>query len=169
MLRRSLLVSAVLLASSFGFAGSAKAGTETVNFTGSAGTFCNLGTSTAGTLGLNATNDSFGTLPVGFTASGTPLAATVPINCSKDATLSLQVNEGTNPTTGATMAATMNTSDVDPTVSGATGTTGAAETLLNNINDVVVPATVDLVVTLPAGQQFSPGAYSYTVVVTSAP
>jgi hypothetical protein len=165
MLRRSLFACALMLAGVVGFASSAKAGSAIVNFPATVSTFCTLGTPVDGQLGVNTTNDILGT-GAGYTSTPASAVGTIPLDCSKDTTLQLTVAEVTGPTTGTTMTATLDTSDVDPTVTGVSGDSGASVTLTKNINE---PANVDLTVTAPAGTKFIPGDYSYTVTLTSTP
>jgi hypothetical protein len=163
MLRRSLFACALMLSGVVGFASSAKAGTATLNFPATVSTFCTLGTPVPGQLGVNATNDGLG---IGVGYIGTSTLAQIPLDCSKDTTLLLTVAQVSGPTTGSTMTATLNTSDLDPTVTGVSGATGTSVTLTKNINET---ANVDLTVTAPTSTKFIPGAYSYTVTLTSTP
>ncbi|PAX45756.1 hypothetical protein [Brunnivagina elsteri] len=157
MLRRSLLVSAVLLAGSFGFVGSAKAAPgpsvdATVQFGVSLGNTCVWGTTpTVGVLAVNGADDGLETT--------TP--ASVNINCNGSALLTVAAPTqlpGTGETTTNNIA-TLTTSIGTTTDTG----TGVSVTSTGINEDVTVSMTADTV----ASPQV--GSYSYEVVVTAAP
>ena len=160
MLRRSLFACALMLAGVVGFGSSAKAGTATVPFTATVATFCTLGTTTPGVLGVNTDSTGLGTDATTYNRSGTATEGKINLDCSKDTILGVTVAEDpTNPTTSATTAAKLKTSNGDATV-------GSDYTLTANINE---DATVEMTAAAPAGDKFIPGSYTYTVTVTSTP
>lgn len=69
MLRRFLLVSGLILASTIGFASSAKAASEPLEFTGEVPTACTLTNPVAGTLGVNSANTTLSSSIDGGTAA----------------------------------------------------------------------------------------------------
>ncbi|NEU73158.1 hypothetical protein PI95_011435 [Hassallia byssoidea VB512170] len=159
MLRRSLFACALMLAGVVGFASSAKAGTASLNFPVTVGSFCTLGTTTDGTLGVNTINEGLGTDGTTYTI-GTAAPGKINLECSKDAKLGVTIAEGsTNPTTGATLTAALKTTD-------GTATVGNDHTLTKYIKE---EASVDMTATLASGTKFIPGSYTYTVTVTSTP
>jgi hypothetical protein len=162
MLRRSLLVSAVLLASSFGFANSAKAQAVPANadvfFTGKVAGDCAIQQTAPGTL----------TSTDGFILSSTSTggaAATISVDCAGGT-----VSVGT-PTAGLAVGST-----ISPNMAATASTTNTAVVALDGDTDLIIDAAATAAVTgtvnmtanggttkLPAGD------YGYKVVVTATP
>jgi hypothetical protein len=166
MLRRSLLVSALLLAGSFGFAGrgSAQAVNEPVDFTGTVPTSCLLTTPTDGLLGVNGDNTVLSSTIAGGTA------ATIDIDCD-GGDLIVTAPALTNavpavaggPTTADgdfTKTARITTLNNNQTVNS-----GAAAITLSAADNGI--ATVNMEAT--AATAIEPGDYTFTVTVTATP
>ncbi|BAZ37200.1 hypothetical protein NIES4101_31210 [Calothrix sp. NIES-4101] len=156
MLRRSLLVSAVLLVSSFGFANSAKAAPgpaepATVEFSFSSGNTCTWGTPTDGILAVNTTDDGL----------ETATDATININCNGAALLTVAAPVQVNgPETTTNNVATLSTVAFGNTTDTGTGivVTGAG---------IDEDATVSMTADTAASPQA--GTYEYTVLLTATP
>jgi hypothetical protein len=164
MLRRSLLVSAVLLASSFGFVGSAKAAEVDVPFTGTVAANCSFGTIVPGTLGLNtagnaldskatATSGASGSVPLDCGGS----AATVSVQTPADAPVSPLTANPTTTTNVGMIAVASKTTDSAGTPISLTATEATAATI-----------AVDMTASIASGS-FAPGNYGYTVKVVATP
>ncbi|NJL63416.1 MAG: hypothetical protein HC903_18285 [Methylacidiphilales bacterium] len=158
MLRRSLLVSAVLLAGSFGFAGSAKAADTDVFFTGNVAGSCAIQQTAAGTL---ASTDGF-ILSSSVTGGS---AATISVDCP-----------GGTVSVGTPVAGLAAGSTIAPNMAATATTTTAATVALDGDTDLIVDAAATTAVTgtvnmsadggstkLPAGD------YGYSVLVTVTP
>jgi hypothetical protein len=162
MLRRSLLVSAVLLAGSFGFASSAKAVDQPTIFTGTVSATCNLTPPTTGTTqGVLAPN-------VAKTQLTTTTQAKVGINCSAG-TLRIGVPIPNAATTTLLGTATPTYTSKITTAKGitATNSTGGPAidgTLTTENGDATVEMTAD-----NSATAFPDGDYGFTVVVTAVP
>jgi hypothetical protein len=165
MLRRSLLVSAVLLASSFGFAGSAKAAPSEVDvpFTGTVAGNCSFGTIAQGTLGLNTAGNALDSKAV--VTGGA--SGSVPLSCTGAATVSVQIPADapvlpltTNPTTTTNLGM----------IAVAGKTTDSAGTPISLTATEATSATiaVDMTASIASGS-FAPGNYGYTVKVVATP
>ncbi len=156
MLRRSLFVSAVLLASSFGFANSAKAAPgpsvdATAQFGVSLGNTCTWGTpSGVGVLAVNVTDNGLETT--------TPVE--VNINCNGSALLTVG-----DPTQSGTGEITTNNVVTLTTTAGVTNNAGSGITV--SATGIDENATVSMTADTAASPTV--GTYSYDVVVTAAP
>jgi hypothetical protein len=156
MLRRSLCVSAVILAGVVGFAGSAKAQTADVLFNGAVLSACAL-TPTAGTL----IPDAEGTVLSSSEGTGA-LSGTVTVLCNNSATISVAqpVPLLATPTPdGIELASELR-------VGGST-ITGLLGNTLNILALETVVADVDMTATLASG--LPAGVYNYSVTVTATP
>lgn len=156
MLRRSLCVSALVVASTFGFASTAKAqvANEDVFFNGVVGQVCSLQPQGSGVL-VPIDNDTV----LSSSAPGTGVA--VNIFCNDDATITVgtPVPLGDTPTAGITLASSLEldgetTNDGDPGVSAPAATTDL---------QAIVDMTASSATTLPTG------GYVYSVTVTATP
>ncbi len=157
MLRRSLCVSALILAGTLGFASSAKAQTADVPFAGIVGTSCIL-IPTPGVLVPNAGDTALSSSEGTGATSGT-----VTINCSGNTDVSVaQPVIVTVPTDAdsAVLASTL-------TVGGNSISGIAADILTLVFPGLPVVADVDMTATLAGG--LPAGAYSYSVTVTAVP
>jgi hypothetical protein len=164
MLRRSLFVSALMLAGVVGFASSAKAQTapppgevnQPVKFSAIVPTSCTLtpGTTPDGVLGVNGTNTILSSSIPGGTA------AQLVVNCN-NGTLKVAAPKvsGTGTTTfaAADLKATVAIGDKIADSSGAT----IALTSADKDANVNIEATSNTAI--------SPGTYNFTVVVTATP
>ena len=157
MLRRSLFVSALMLAGVVGFASSAKAATQTVLFSGQVNTACTFTTPSSGsfegTLGVaDITNKKL--------ITSTP--ARVGIQCAGGSlSIGTPVSSGSNPT------ATTNTARITTVKSNSVDSGKNPITLATDENGdaaVIMEATP----TATDGTLAS-GSYNYTVVVTATP
>jgi hypothetical protein len=160
MLRRSLFVSALMLAGVVSFASSAKAVDQPVNFSATIDAACNLtapaANSLTGTLVPNAAKTALST------TGGTP--AYVGLDCS-DGTLSIAdpVPDGANPVATTTHTAAITTATNQVVVSP-TGT--GDKTAILAAGD-----TADAMITMDASGTavLTAGSYTYTVLVTAVP
>lgn len=158
MLRRSLFVSALMLAGVVSFASSAKAVDYpgTTEFSGTVPGSCSLNNPVKGTLGYTAASDT--TLDSTDTTGG-GVAAKINLSCT-GGTLKIDIPQrvGTSPTANFTLTSTMTTAG-GKTVTGG-GTSSSA--LVAGDNGI---ATVDMKAvnntTLPQG------TYNFTVLVTA--
>ncbi|MGI2905553.1 hypothetical protein [Tolypothrix sp. VBCCA 56010] len=157
MLRRSLFVSALMLASVVGFASSAKAVSEPVNLTGIVPTACTLTDVVAGTLVSSGDNKTLSS-----TLSG-GAAATLKINCTTG-TVSLTAPTKTAGTTGTTTNADIETKTAKLTLFDNTSVDSGAPA----IAVVSGAAKVDLVAT-DTNAALAPGSYTFTTTVTVTP
>jgi hypothetical protein len=165
MLRRTLLVSGLILASTLGLANSAKAVDYEVDvpFEGTVASNCSFGTVVPGTLGLNGTGNA---LDSKATTGG--LSGTVPLSCNGGATVKVMVPvDGTatpNPTSttnkGFITVGTKPQIDSDNTtgVSLAAGDFTSAQTV-----------TVDMTASVASGSSFVSGTHKYKVKVVATP
>jgi hypothetical protein len=163
MLRRSLLVSAVLLAGSFGFASSAKAvpANADVFFTGKVVGDCAIQQTTPGTL---TSTDGF----ILSSKSAGGAAATISVQCAGGIVTVGTISEG--------FAATSSITNMASTV-----TNTSAEVLLDQTNpDVTGTDTIKSSATAPVNgtvhmkadggtTKLAVGDYGYKVVVTATP
>ncbi len=160
MLRRSLFVSAFMLAGVVGFASNAKAADYPINttFTAKVNATCSLTNPTTGTLnGTLVPNAGKDTLS---TAGGT--SAKIGVDC-----------------TGGTLKVSVPALTTKPTAFAGTPTNTAKVTTLtqmvNNTDTAGITlvagdkgdAMVDMTSSLPAGTPFDAGDYTYTVIVTA--
>lgn len=154
MLRRSLFVSALLLAGTFGFASSAKAESSTVPFQANVPATCTLDNPQQGTLALRDDGQLLSSSPSigGITGS-------IDIECNSDATLSvsLPVEDTNNPTTGTTLFSVADANN------GSADSDGSTTQLFANSKETV---RVDM---LAQNASFKAGTYNYTVTVTATP
>lgn len=157
MLRRSLCVSALILAGTLGFASSAKAQTADVPFAGTILNSCVLvPVATGGTLILNAEGTELSS------SEGTgAISGQVTITCTGGGTVSVAQPVATlvTPTTEITLASTLQL--------------GAGTLIGGVVGSLPIPvltpavATVDMTATRAAGMPS--GVYTYNVVVTATP
>ncbi|MDB9375639.1 hypothetical protein [Nodularia sphaerocarpa] len=155
MLRRSLCVSALILAGAVGFASSAQAQTADVPFAGFVGTGCTL-LPTPGVLIPNAGDTALSSSEGTGATSGTVI-----INCSGNAAVTVAepvivtVPAGAD---GAVLASTLTVGS--DSISGLVN-----DTLALVFPGLPVVADVDMTATLAGG--LPTGAYSYIVTVTA--
>jgi hypothetical protein len=161
MLRNSLLVSALLLTGSFGFAGAAKAVTEPVDFTGTVPTACMLTTPVDGLLGVSGDNKMLSS------TIGSGTAAKIDIDCAGGSlTVSAPVKDELASDTGTTvgtsfssLTAKVTTTDLDTEPSGGSGL--PLDAANKGTATVEMTATDDVAIL--------PGKYTFTVTVTATP
>lgn len=154
MLRRSLFVSTLLLAGTFGFASSAKAQSAPVPFQANVPAECTLDNPQQGTL---AVRDDGQLLSSASSIGG--IAGSIDIECNSDATLSvsLPVEDTNNPTTGTTLFSVAGTNN------GSADSNGGTFQLSANSKETV---RLDM---QAQNASFKAGAYNYTVTVTATP
>ncbi len=168
MLRRSLLVSAVLLAGSFGFANSAKAvdGTVDVPFTilvPSSCSFTAISPNTGGTLVLSGANDKLDSK-----ASG-GISPTVSLDCGgKGATVSVQtpVEAPVSPLLANPTPATSTLGMIS--VAGKNTDSSKTPITLTATEATNATVTVDMTASISNGS-FAIGNYGYTVKIIASP
>ena len=166
MLRRLLFASALLLVSTTAFTSQAQAQTTTgtVEFSGVVGGACTFSNPVPGTLVLNSNDDSF----LGSDSSNPDYAggsaAEIDVNCTADATLSIDPPNATGDALpGSTLSANAKSSNLgldflsDGTFTSNSMTTGQQDTIQVNM-------LVD-----NAGNAIDPGTYSYEVTLTATP
>lgn len=160
MLRRSLFISALMLAGVVGFASSAKAATEDTTFTAKIDPACNFITPVGG--------DSTGTLlpNAAKTALSTSEDAYVGLECSGgDLSIADPVPDGLNPTATTTNAARITT--LSGQVVHSPASTGALKTTVLVAGDSG-DATIEMDASVATGT-LAAGDYTYTVTVTAVP
>ncbi|MFH7030094.1 MAG: hypothetical protein ACHBN1_33230 [Heteroscytonema crispum UTEX LB 1556] len=157
MLRRSLFVSALLLAGAFGFASSAKAVDQPVTFGATIDATCNLTTpatgSLAGSLIPNATKT------VLSTTGGTP--ARIGVDCG---TGKIKVSDPVLTSYPAGYTDTPTNTATITTLSGQTTGTTDLTLVPGDKGDAVVKMTSS-----NGDTEFPAGDYEYTVTVTATP
>lgn len=158
MLRRSLLVSALMLAGVVGFASSAKAApvNQVLEFTTNVAATCDLNTPVAGTLAVNGAKTAF----------NTNTTAKIDINCTAGVlSIGDPIPDGTNPTATTTNMASITTLGTQTAKS--TSSVGGATTVTLGGGDVGT-ANVSMDASIGTGT-LTAGAYKYTVTVTATP
>ena len=166
MLRRLLFASALLLVSTTAFTSEAQAQTTTgtVEFSGVVGGACTFSNPVPGTLVLNSSDDSF----LGSDSNNPDYAggsaAEIDVNCSADATLSIDSPNATGDALPeSTLTATATSSNLgldfqsDGTVNNGSIAGGQQDTIQVNM-------LVD-----NASNAVDPGTYSYEVTLTATP
>lgn len=161
MLRRSLFVSALMLAGVVGFASSAKPMDQPMKFTTTIDASCNLTTSISG--------DFEGKLTANPTKSmlATTESAYVGIDCTGgDLSISEPLPDGSNPPlpTGVTANYTAQIKTAGGTI--VTDTDGVTALATDGSDDGEAEVTMEA--SLPTGE-FTAGDYGYTVTVTATP
>ncbi len=157
MLRRTLLVSGLILASTLGFANSAKAADATVEFTKTVAGNCAFGPApTAGTLDFNTANNELGSE---FT-TGTSGSVTLKCTGAANVSVAVPVADAANPTAPTGLSESKATIGTKETTSGGT----PIDLTIAEAAD----ATVDVDMKVGTGS-FPTGTYKYNVVVTATP
>jgi hypothetical protein len=158
MLRRTLLVSGLILASSLGFANSAKAADATVEFTKTVAGNCSFGaTPTPGTLDFNVGNNELNS-ELGLGTNGSVI-----LTCTggADVLVAVPVADTGNPA-GAP------TSFESKLTIGAKNTTSTLGTPITLLPAETSGATIEVDMKVGTGS-FPSGNYKYNVVVTANP
>jgi hypothetical protein len=161
MLRRSLLVSAILLASSFGFAGSAKAAKDDAYFEGKILATCAIEQTAAGTL-ASADGKTLSSSSTVTDGTATGAAATISVECPGGT-----VEVGT-PVPGFVPGSTLTNS------TAASSTLNTATVALDGDTDLIVDTAVTTVtgrvnMTATSTTPLPVGDYGYSVLVTVTP
>ncbi len=158
MLHRALLVSGLILASTVGFANSAKAADATVEFTKTVAGNCAFGaTSTPGTLDFNTGNNELGS------KSGTGTSGSVTLNCTGAADVSVVA-----PTADSANPAGAPTTSESKATIGSKIADSATATVANLTATEATSATVNVDMKVGTGS-FPTGTYKYSVTVTATP
>jgi hypothetical protein len=154
MLRRSLVASALMLASTVGFAGVASADTATVTFSGSIPGACTFDNATAS--GSLATSSSYGNQYLFAYPGIAGTQATLNVTCNTPGTVSMGevTPSSSNPVATYAYAGFSNGSYIDSTpISVAAGST--------------VPVTIGMYAYSSSASSLPSGTYQYTVTVTA--
>lgn len=165
MLRRSLFVSALMLAGVVGFASSAKAApgpdTETVTMTGSVDNSCTVDNPVNGTLTPNTGKD--------ILDSATGTAGKVDITCTGAASLEVTSVNKTSGVSNTDTVATLTTSLGDAVLDSV----NSANNKKINVTGTGLPketASLNLKASNPtAGTALTAGTYTYDVLITATP
>jgi uncharacterized membrane protein YtjA (UPF0391 family) len=175
MLRRSLLVSAVLLAGSLGFVGSAKAatGTADVPFTVELPASCSFGTPTPGTLGLNALGNALDSKAAANSDVPAGTSGSVTVSCTGAGKVTV-VSPVDNPVAPLTVNPTATTNvgfiKIGTQEIDSSNTTGIALTPVAPATTVTdIPVEVNMTATKNTTDAFATGKYGYTVRVIATP
>lgn len=169
MLRRFILVSGLVAASALGFAGSASAAEQDIQFGGTIGAGCSITGASSGTLVRNGAGS-------GLTSGGDGTSGQFTVNCSGASTVTVAapVQNEQNMTA---------TPPVNPTLTPNVSSTirmtidGTEQTSTNTGTGIVIPAaqantdingTVDMEAAVETGS-LAAGEYTYVVTVTATP
>lgn len=157
MLRRFLLASGLILASTIGFASSAKAVSEPLEFTGTVPTACTLKNPVDGTLGVDGANTMLSSVMTGGTS------AKIDVDCD-GGSLSISAPVKTGGTGNTAQSDFESLAAKITTKSSVTVNSGAAGAPITTADTGT--ATVDMTVE-DTTAAIQPGTYIFDVVVTA--